>query len=89
MKKLKALLATAQARLAERALAAGGGYFAKQIANGGPVTHAALVSAAISAGWVAFEYFTPANGVLGYWKAVVKLDPALARFSPTPPPPQP
>lgn len=82
MLKLKALLATAQARLAERALLVGGGYFAKTIANGGPVTHAALVSAGIAAAWVAAEYFTPINGILGYWKAAVKIDPALTRYSP-------
>lgn len=79
MKKLKAITtktialckkaaANPTARLAGRAVLAGAIMFVVKLKDADHIDGALLESAAISAGWVAVEIFTPLNALIGKFK---------------------
>lgn len=81
MTKIKALFRNAKVRLAARAIVAAGIYAFTHL-HGKHVDRTVLYTVAVGAGWVALEYVTPINNILGLFKQAEKVDPGLKAVAP-------
>ena len=81
MKTVKKWFADPKVRLAARAILAGVAVAFTHL-KGGNLTHGAIEGALVAGAWTAIELFTPLNGVIGVFKQIETIDPALKKYGP-------